>query len=855
MRLTIRITTLFAAVLTLLCASAQEKATPIATEANQTYYRMTHYDDHNGMSQWHATKILQDKYGFMWFATWNGLNRYDGYDFAVFKSKPGDGNSLASDRIRNMILGEDGNIYCSFIDRVWRFNISTYKFEDVSKEEQERYLARINSDTSVKTDPEKRNVCGFDIENVRQVFTDAQKNTWVMGAYGVEKISPAPPPAKMLSSVPMDIIRYIFPDKKERIWITSRNKKIVTVLDKDANLIGYLGKDGRLHKEQTEFYPIYCVFQQKNGTLWMGSKPDGVFRLKESADGVFAIEHFTQGSTAEIQAGKTISRNDIYAFAEDNKGRLWIGTQGAGVMLVENPNADAPAFRNIYNTFTSFPKSSYSIRRLLVKDDLLLCTTTEGFIVATGINGDPKNVKFNLHMREPNRASSLSCSATMDMVIDRKGRLFISTESGGVNMLLTQDLTAKSFDFKRFDTDNGMGSDVADAMTEVGDEILVQCNNQVTRINADMNSVENFNELFFNFPTRFSDAEPLLLKNGQWLLSLETGVYSLPEQAFHKRSYVPRIVLTAFDIPGKYIDYTADTKDTLVLSSKERDVTITYAALDYTDNSHIKYITRITSENGWFADSDSIEWSTPKESRTTSLYNLDPGTYTLEIRSTNAEGLWVDNVRKLTIIVEPAFWETTLAYIIYILLAILLVSGATYMVVYIRNLKRQREENLQAYLKLFEEHTTPQPIAETKPADAEPEAVTEEQPVEEPASEGFNGVVIASHMSEEDDAFMRRLLAFVDENIGDSNVGVDEMASATATSRSSLNRKMKSLLGVTPADFLKEARMKRACQQLIDTKHNVNDIAYSCGFSDPKYFSKCFKASMGMSPSEYRARK
>ena len=108
------------------------------------------------------------------------------------------------------------------------------------------------------------------------------------------------------------------------------------------------------------------------------------------------------------------------------------------------------------------------------------------------------------------------------------------------------------------------------------------------------------------------------------------------------------------------------------------------------------------------------------------------------------------------------------------------------------------------------------------------------------------------HISEEDNTFMRRLMTFVDENLGNSSIGVDEMASATATSRSSLNRKTKSLLGVTPADFLKEARMKRACQQLLDTSKGVNDIAYSCGFSDPKYFSKCFKASIGMSPSEYR---
>lgn len=57
---------------------------------------------------------------------------------------------------------------------------------------------------------------------------------------------------------------------------------------------------------------------------------------------------------------------------------------------------------------------------------------------------------------------------------------------------------------------------------------------------------------------------------------------------------------------------------------------------------------------------------------------------------------------------------------------------------------------------------------------------------------------------------------------------------------------------MTPADFLREARMKKASRLLLTTGDSINDIAYSCGFSDAKYFSKCFKASRGLSPSEYR---
>lgn len=99
---------------------------------------------------------------------------------------------------------------------------------------------------------------------------------------------------------------------------------------------------------------------------------------------------------------------------------------------------------------------------------------------------------------------------------------------------------------------------------------------------------------------------------------------------------------------------------------------------------------------------------------------------------------------------------------------------------------------------------------------------------------------------------MQRVIAFVEQNIGNSDADVNQMAEAAAVSRSVLQRKMKQLLGVTPLDFIREARIKRACQLLRTTDGSVADIAYKCGFSDPKYFSRSFKQSVGMSPSEYK---
>ena len=101
---------------------------------------------------------------------------------------------------------------------------------------------------------------------------------------------------------------------------------------------------------------------------------------------------------------------------------------------------------------------------------------------------------------------------------------------------------------------------------------------------------------------------------------------------------------------------------------------------------------------------------------------------------------------------------------------------------------------------------------------------------------------------------MRRVMDFMEKHLSDSEVNIQDMADATATSKTNLNRKMKSLLGVTPADFLRQSRIQRACQLLCETEMSISEIALTCGFADQNYFSKAFRLQKGVSPSSFRAK-
>jgi len=99
--------------------------------------------------------------------------------------------------------------------------------------------------------------------------------------------------------------------------------------------------------------------------------------------------------------------------------------------------------------------------------------------------------------------------------------------------------------------------------------------------------------------------------------------------------------------------------------------------------------------------------------------------------------------------------------------------------------------------------------------------------------------------------FLERIMTIVDKNISESSFSVEMMADDIGMSRSQLYRKLYSISGQTPREFITSIRLKRAIQLLENDGMTISEIAYQTGFSDPAYFSNCFKKQFGQSPSEY----
>lgn len=109
-------------------------------------------------------------------------------------------------------------------------------------------------------------------------------------------------------------------------------------------------------------------------------------------------------------------------------------------------------------------------------------------------------------------------------------------------------------------------------------------------------------------------------------------------------------------------------------------------------------------------------------------------------------------------------------------------------------------------------------------------------------------------VSPKDREFMDNLIAYIRDHIEDNTLVVDDLARVVGMSRTPFFRKIKSLTGNSPVEFVRNIRLKHAARLMTSEGFLVKEACYASGFSDLKYFGKCFKEKYNVTPAEYRKR-
>ena len=513
---------------------------------------------------------------------------------------------------------------------------------------------------------------------VLRYLLDNQKNLWYTNNYEMGKISFFPNACQVRTLDSGYETRAFLKDSSNNLWMANK-KGFIRIFNDDGSLKGYLTPSGNISTQAVSFSRnIYCFMEDEQGSIWMGSKWDGIFRLKKDGNNRFKIQQFAH----EEGNPYSLSHNSIYSIFQDSRKRIWIGTYGGGLNLLEKTQKGEVRFLHSGNSLKGYPLNKYSKVRIIKEvNKVILVGTTEGLLTLSGDFQHPGNIRFYQNVHRQNVASSLCSNDVTYIYTDSRKQTYVLTYAGGINQVLSRNLFTDHIQFKTYTEQNGLFSYLLLSMIEDQQKNLwVISENALSKFDPKNGTFDNYDKRYIQKEIYFSDAAPVIW-HGHLMLGTEGGVMEMTPASLSKNRYVPRIAFTGLKIQGVQQSQDIDDLNELKLQPSQRNVTFQFAALDYIDPTAIKYAYRLKGLEE--------QWNEVDNSRTANYINLPPGEYELQIRSTNSDGVWTDNVRSLSVIVLPTFWETYWAWALYVLLFILFTATIVYTIIYIYKLHHQ----------------------------------------------------------------------------------------------------------------------------------------------------------------------
>lgn len=539
-----------------------------------------------------------------------------------------------------------------------------------------------------------------DINNPKSIFSplvrsytlDNQGNCWFATARGVEKLCFFPQSYQFNLTDYEAETRAFLQDSNKRLWTASKSNYI-QIFAPDGNLVGYLSKQGNIIKEKQSFYNgVYSILEDKDGNIWLGTKEIGLFQLKKTGANHYSIHHFEHQTNDPY----SLSSNSIYAIFQDSRNHIWIGCYGGGLNLLAQAKDGKVSFIHSNNELRNYPIAyGMKVRNIAeAPGGVILVGTTNGLLTFSNNFERLEEIKFYRNIRRPGDKNSLSANDIMHIYTDKNKTTYIISFTGGVNKVISPNLLNENIQFRNYDKNNGLASDLALSMIEdTQNQLWVVSEIALSKFDPAKETFENYELSSIYQEFNFSEALPIINARKQIILGTDKGFLEVSPEKMRKSSYVPPIVFTGLKIQGHLTDHSIDNLEELELEPSQRNVTFQFAALDYVNPKGILYAYRLQGLEE--------EWNEADNNRSASYINLPAGKYQLQIKSTNSDGVWVDNVRTLSIHVLPTFWETYWAWLLYFILFILFTASIVYVLFYIYRLRHRVDMEQQlANIKL-----------------------------------------------------------------------------------------------------------------------------------------------------------
>ena len=642
--------------------------------AAHEHYVIQHYSIKDGLSQNTVMAILQDKQGFMWFGTWDGLNRFDGYTFEVFKAKNNDVEARVNNRVDLIYEDAEERIWWATYDgHFYRLDAARLVTTEQPFDSLPEGMMQKMSERDKKTKVDSHGVIWqaddtYGIQRYRfgqwkrftppldsryagrlreHFFTleDAQGRTWVnptgggWSYYDFENDELVYPIQGLTN-----MIHTAYVDRDGQMWISSYDGGVDCV---NMDPTPYLLHD--LRRSERDNGEVRAFARRKNGeVLTLVKSETNVYCALETAHGML---YGTKGSGLKnITTNKVIPTDhpDIYDIEEGRDGTLYIATYGGGVNIIrwnenknewEEPIVIGPGMK---------------VRDIEIVDNTLWCGTTTGIL------------RVNLETHE----SQVIPSYDIRAIYYSHDQLWLGSFGGG---LLVMDPQQPRAEIQRVETFH----DIILSMTGDGENLWFCSESDIAQLNLKTGDLHYYDALDGESNTYFTEAEALRTPTGKLLFGYSNGYCEFDPSLIHRSTSVPPLRITRIEAQDQELK-----GDTITIANGS-NITIEYAAMEYVGADKIVYTYKM--------DGIDADWTHAKEVRRVTYNNLRYGKYVFHVRSTNRECSDVDNEKTLVIIVERPWWFTWWAFLLYAIAIIGLIS----LIVYIFNTYNELRQKVQ----------------------------------------------------------------------------------------------------------------------------------------------------------------
>lgn len=379
----------------------------------------------DGLSSNTINAILKDRYGLMWFATDDGLDRFDGSSFTVYRNKPGDAGSLQANEILALHEDRQGNLWIGTSGG----SLSLYD------RRQDRFINY----------PSGRQPGSINNNVIMSICSDAQGRIWIASFNGVNILDPVTNSIERLDGpegLPFSkICLCIVEDGQHDIWIGTTEglfryqpltREFRHYMNDPANPASLAGNT------------IAAIAQDKKGNVWVGSQ-EGLSRLNKDGN---TFTHFRHSAANPF----SISSNLVHSIACSASGELWIGTE-KGLNIYDNSNN---GFKRLHQDYRDIHGLSGQVIRVVYMDGegIYWLGTTRG-----GVNKYDRNLHlFSLVLGNPFDQQGLNASVVNSFAESSKGFIFIGTEGAGLRRFdpVTKLFSPVELRSKRKNTENGL---------------------------------------------------------------------------------------------------------------------------------------------------------------------------------------------------------------------------------------------------------------------------------------------------------------------------------------------------------------------------------------------------------------